>query len=67
MDQAQAYITDDHVNLAHLGALITIRENAFGNLNRVPEAEMKLCMIEQGNCDFVAYYAKFQQYAAEVQ
>ena len=67
MDQAQAYVTDDRVNLANLGALITILENAFGNLNRVAEAEMKLCTIEQGNRDFATYYAEFQRYAVEVQ
>ena len=46
MDQAQAYVTDDHINLANLGTLIIILENAFGNPNRVAEAEMKLCMIK---------------------
>ena len=66
MDQAQAYVTDNRVNLANLGALITILENAFGNSNRVVEAEMKLCTIEQENRDFAAYYAEFQRYAAEV-
>ena len=66
MDQAQAYVTNDHVNLENLGALITILENAFGNSNRVAEAEMKLYTLEQGNRDFAAYYAEFQRYAAEV-
>ena len=66
MDQAQAYVTDDRVNLVDLGALITILDNAFGNLNRVAEVEMKLCTIEQGSRDFAGYYAEFQRYAVEV-
>ena len=46
MDKAQVYVTDDHVNLENLGTLITILENAFGNSNRVAEAEMKLCTLK---------------------
>ena len=66
MDQVQAYITDDRINLANLAALITILEIAFGNPNRVAEAEAKLRTIQQGARDFSSYYAEFQRYAAEV-
>jgi len=41
-------------------------ENAFGNPNRVAEAEYKLKTITQGSREFSAYHAEFQRYASEV-
>lgn len=66
LDHARMYVQNDRVNLANLNALITVLENAFGNPNRVAEAESKLSTIQQGNRDFSTYYAEFQRYAAEV-
>ena len=47
-------------------ALIDILEEAFGNPNHVAEAEATLCSLQQGNCEFISYYAEFQRYASEV-
>jgi len=66
MDQVQAYVINDRIDLANLAALITILETAFGNPNRVAEAEAKLRTIQQGSRDFNSYYAEFQRHAAEV-
>lgn len=66
MDQARIYIQDERVNLANLAAFITVMENAFGNPNRVAEAEHKLRTITQGTRDFSTYHAEFQRYASEV-
>ena len=60
------YVQGTQVNLANLEALITILNNAFGNPNRVAEAEHKLNTIMQGSRDFCSYYAEFQRYASEV-
>ena len=45
MDQIQSYVANDKVNLANLAALITILDIAFGNPNRVAEAESKLSTL----------------------
>jgi hypothetical protein len=66
MEQASPYVKDDTVELPDLGALIQILENAFGNPNRILNAERKLNTIQQGNRDFSSYYAEFSKYAAEV-
>ena len=66
-DQVRPHVRDGRVNLANLPALITILENAFGNPNRVAEAESKLSTITQGTRDFSSYYAEFQRHAAEVE
>jgi len=66
-DQVRPHVHDGRVNLANLPALITILENAFGNPNRVAEAESKLSTIAQGTRDFSSYYAEFQRHAAEVE
>jgi len=66
-DQVRPHVRDGRVNLANLPALITILENAFGNPNRVAEAESKLSTIAQGTRDFSSYYAEFQHHAAEVE
>ena len=67
MDQVQSYVQNDKVNLANLAALITILDTAFGNPNRVAEAESKLSTLQEGARDFALYYAEFQCYAADVQ
>jgi hypothetical protein len=67
MDQVQAYVKDDSVNLETLAALIEILDTAFGNPNRVAEAESKLCTIQQGSREFALYHAEFQRYAADIQ
>jgi len=67
MDQVQSYVANDRVNLANLAALITILDTAFGNPNRVAEAESKLSTLQQGAREFALYYAEFQRYAADVQ
>src|SRR5437763_11809578 len=64
--QVLPYVRDNRVDLTDLAALIRILENAFGNPNRVRDAENKLFSISQGNKDFSAYFAEFQRYAAEV-
>lgn len=64
--QVHMYVRDDRVELDDLAALITILENAFGNPNRVAEAEAKLFAISQGSRDFRSYYAEFQRYASKV-
>ena len=45
--------------------MLTILENAFGNLSRRLDAERKLTILRQENRDFAAFYAEFQRYAAE--
>ena len=67
MDQVQSYVENDKVNLVNLAALIAILDTAFGNPNRVAEAESKLSTLQQGAREFALYYAKFQRYAADVQ
>ena len=67
MDQVQAYVENDKVNLANLAALIEVLETAFGNPNQVAEAESKLSTIQQGPREFALYFAEFQRYAADVQ
>ena len=67
MDQVQAYVENDKVNLEDLAALIKVLDTAFGNPNRVAEAESKLTTLQQGAREFVLYYAEFQRYAADVQ
>ena len=67
MDLVQQYVRDDRVALDNLGALIDILDKAFGNPNRVSEAEAKLRSLQQGTRDFRSYYAEFQRYACEVQ
>jgi len=52
LDQVRMYVQGTQVNLANLEALITILNNAFGNPNRVAEAEHKLNTIMQGFQDF---------------
>ena len=66
LDQVRMYVQGTQVNLANLEALITILNNAFGNPNRVAEAEHKLNTIMQGSRDFCSYHAEFQRYASEV-
>ena len=66
MDQVQQYVKADRVDLKDVEALIDILEEAFGNPNRVAEAEAKLCNLQQGNREFTFYYAEFQCYASEV-
>ena len=58
---------NDKVNLANLATLITILDTAFGNPNRVTEAESKLSTLQQGAREFTLYYAEFQGYSADVQ
>ena len=65
MDQVQSYVENDKVNLANLAALITILDTAFGNPNRVAEAESKLSTLQQAR-EFALYYTEFQCYAADV-
>jgi hypothetical protein len=48
LDQVSPYMKDDTVNLPNLAALVQILENAFGNPNRVQDAERKLNTIQQG-------------------
>ena len=67
MDQVQSYVGNDKVNLENLTALITILDTAFGNPNRVAEAESKLLTLQQGAREFALHYAEFQHYAADVQ
>ena len=64
--QVLPYVRDDRVDLTDLAALIKILENAFGNPNRVRDAENKLFSISQENRDFSAYFAEFQRYVAKV-
>ena len=63
----QSYLENNKVNLANLAMLITILDTAFGNSNRVAEAESKLSTLQQGAREFALYYAEFQRYAADVQ
>jgi len=60
------YVLNDQVNLPNLAAFITIMETAFGNPNRVAEAEHKLNIIVQETRDFASYVAEFQRYASEL-
>ena len=46
MDQVQSYVGNDKVNVANLAALIAILDTAFGNPNRVAEAESKLSTLQ---------------------
>ena len=66
MDQVQAYIENNKMNLKDLAALIQVLDTAFGNPNSVTKAESKLSSIQQGAREFPLYYAEFQHYAADV-
>ena len=66
MDQVQQYVKADRIDLENVQALIDILEEAFGNPNRIAEADAKLCSLQQGNREFTSYYAEFQRYASEV-
>jgi chromosome segregation ATPase len=66
LDQALPYLTDDRIDLTNLAALIDILERAFGNPNRVADAEVKLNTMIQASREFSSYYAEFQRYAADV-
>jgi len=66
LDQARMYVQNDRVNLNNLAEFINIMETAFGNPNRVAEAEYKLRTISQGPREFSNYIAEFQRYASEV-
>ena len=46
MDQVQQYVKADRIDLENVEALIDILEEAFGNPNRVAEAEAKLCSLQ---------------------
>ena len=67
IDKVQSYMENKKVNLANLAALIAILDTAFGNPNRVAEAESKLSTFQQGTREFALYCAEFQCYAADVQ
>jgi len=60
LDQARMYVQGTQVNLTNLEALITILNNAFGNPNRVAEAEYKLRTISQRPREFSNYITEFQ-------
>jgi hypothetical protein len=45
LDQVSPYVKDDTVDLPDLAALVQILENAFGNPNRIQDAERKLNTI----------------------
>ena len=66
LDIILPYIQNDQINLDNLAALITILEGAFGNPNKIADAEYKLNTIQQGTRDFSSYYAEFQRYTSEV-
>jgi hypothetical protein len=66
LDQVQPYVRDDTIDLGTLADLITILDTAFGNPNRVAEAEAKLATIQQGTRDFSSYHVEFQQYATDI-
>ncbi|MFX3648704.1 MAG: hypothetical protein ACE3JU_15345 [Paenibacillus sp.] len=65
LDQVTLYVKDDRITLKDISELITLLDNAFGNPNRVADAEAKLATITMGSRDFSTYYAEFQCYAAE--
>lgn len=67
LDQVLPYVQDNRVDFPTLAALITVLENAFGDPNRVANAEYRLNTMSQGTREFAAYYAEFVRYAAEVQ
>ena len=67
MDQVQAYVENDKVNLEDLAVLIKVLDTAFSNPNRVAEAESKLSSIQQEAREFVLYYAEVQHYATDIQ
>ena len=60
IEQVQSCIENDRVNLQILAMLITILETAFSNPNCVAERQAKLMHIQQGNWEFLVYYAEFQ-------
>ena len=66
LDQIRMYVLDDQINFTNLAAFITVMENAFGNPNKVMEAEHMLSTNTQGSRDFSSYHAEFQRYASEV-
>jgi len=52
LDQVYHYVDEDgRVNLPNLASLITILDTAFGNPNRVAEAELKLQTMQQGTTE----------------
>ena len=64
--QAQAYVRNGVITFTTLEELTQMLETAFGNPNRVADAENKLASISQGEREFSRYFAEFQRYAAEV-
>ena len=66
MDQVQQCVKADRVDLENVEVLIEILEEVFSNINYMAKAEAKLCSLQQGNYEFISYYAKFQCYASEV-
>lgn len=66
LHQVQSYVRNGTVDLETLADLITILDTAFGNPNRLAEAEAKLATIQQDGRDFSSYYAEFQRYAIDV-
>jgi len=65
-EQILPLIDEGNINIVSVQALITIRENAFGNPDRVRTAEQNLQSLRQKNCNFSYYLVDFQRYAAEV-
>jgi hypothetical protein len=65
--QAEAYITDEDINLANVLMLIIVLEMAFGDPDCVATAEQKLEELTQTDRDFSTYYTEFEYYAIEVQ
>jgi hypothetical protein len=53
------------VKLDSLKTLVDMSELAFGDQNKAAMAKRKLLKLEQSDCEFSQYYAKFQRYMAD--
>ncbi len=54
------------MDLPDVASQVQIVENAFGNPNRIQDAERKLNTIQQASLDFSSYYGEFSRYTADV-
>lgn len=63
--QVLPYIVDGKCKLPDYEAVLSILENAYGDPNRVRNAQNALCLLRQKNQDFAPFLAEFRRLALE--
>jgi hypothetical protein len=66
LEQLVHLMKDDRMNLGNFEVFVTSLEEAYGDPDCVNTAERALAKLHQGNRDFVAYYAEFQCFIADL-